>query len=121
MMLAMMVGAFIGLLGMWLLVLAVIPPRLRLWLAMHPLAFLMVHIPFMMLMTSIGGEGIIFGIGNLLAGIVAQIALAGWGVKEHGLTWTGKKGPRYYDTHPFSNRNLDKLVKRQQERSHNGS
>jgi hypothetical protein len=116
MMLAILAGAFLGLLGMWLLVVAVIPPRLRLWLATHPLAFLMVHIPFMLLMTSIGGEGIIFGVSNLLAGIVAQLALAGWGVKEHGLSWTGKKTPKYYYIHGFSNRNLDMLIKRQQER-----
>jgi hypothetical protein len=100
MMLTVMTGALIGLLGMWLVVIAVLPTRARLFLAMHPFLFLMVHVPFMMFMTSIGGEGIIFGVSNLIAGLIAQGVLAFWGVKKHGLTWTGKKTLRYLALHP---------------------
>jgi hypothetical protein len=51
-------------------------------------------------MTSIGGEGIVFGLSNLIAGIIGQLYLGGWGKRKHGLTFTGKRTPKYYRLHP---------------------
>jgi hypothetical protein len=85
---------------MWLAIIFIIPQRLRLWLAQHPFVFLMVHIPFMFFMTMIGGEGLMFGISNLAAGLIAQVVLASWGVRKHGLTWGGRKTELYYELHP---------------------
>jgi hypothetical protein len=99
-MLIMLVIALGSLLALWLTVIGIMPLRLRLWLAKHPFAFLLIHIPFMVFMTSVGGEGLLFGVSNLAAGIVAQFVLAWWGVRYHGLTWGGRKTNLYFALHP---------------------
>jgi hypothetical protein len=85
---------------MWVAVIFILPERVRLWLAQHPFVFLMVHIPFMVFITSIAGEGMLIGVSNLAAGLIAQVILARWGVHNHGLTWAGKRTDLYYELHP---------------------
>lgn len=87
--------ALIGLTGMWLIIIAVMPPWMKYALARHPYIFLLIHVPVMFAMASIGGEGLIFGIGNLIAGCIAQVVLMAWGMRRHGLTWTGRPGAHF--------------------------
>jgi hypothetical protein len=92
--------SIIGLFGMWLVILGAIGERGRLWLARHPLLFLLLHLPIMFAFTSIGGEGLLFGVGNLIAGLGAQVLLMAWGHYRHGLTWTGGRTETYTSLHP---------------------
>lgn len=100
MMLLLLLICFVSLLGMWLTVVFILPGKIRLWLAQHPFVFLLIHIPFMVFMTSVGGEGLMFGVSNLAAGLLAQVILAYWGVHRHGLTWGGKKTEVFFELHP---------------------
>jgi hypothetical protein len=90
----------IGLFCMWLVILGAIGERGRLFLAKHPLVFLAIHVPVMFIFVQIGGEGLLFGVGNLIAGLGAQFMLMAWGVRKHGLTWTGGKTESYQRLHP---------------------
>jgi hypothetical protein len=92
-------AAIVGLSALWIMIIHALPLRVQLFLACHQFIFLLVHIPVMLLMSMIGGEGLIFGLGNLIAGIIGQFYLAGWG-RRHGLTITGKKTQLYYKLHP---------------------
>jgi len=92
--------ALATMLGLWLAIVFILPVRVRLWLAQHPFVFLLVHVPVMFAMSMIGGEGMLFGVSNMAAGLLAQGVLAWWGVKRHGLTWAGRKTELFYELHP---------------------
>lgn len=100
MLLSIMWMCILGLFGMWMVILGAIGERGRLFLARHPLVFLGIHIPVMLVFVQIGGEGLLFGVGNLVAGLAAQFLLMAWGVKKHGLTWMGGKTESYKSLHP---------------------
>lgn len=92
--------SIMGLFGMWLVILGAIGMRGRLFLARHPLVFLLLHLPIMFAFTYVGGEGLLFGVGNLIAGLLAQFLLMLWGMTRHGLTLTGKETSLYHELHP---------------------
>lgn len=91
--------AILGLTMVWVLIIHEIPFKMRIFLCRNQYIFLLVHIPFMYLMTLIGGEGLIFGLSNLVAGVISQLYLAMWGTK-YGLTFGGKKTSKYYKMFP---------------------
>lgn len=103
----------LGLFGMWLVILGAIGEKGRFFLARHPFLFLSLHLPIMFAFTMIGGEGLMFGVGNLLAGLAAQVVLAVWAMRKHGLTFTGKPGPQYERLHPRAPRKPSMIVRTQ--------
>lgn len=87
-------GALFGMTALWILIIAAFPFRAKIWFCRHQWAFLLFHVPVMYFMSFIGGEGLIFGLASLIGGILGQFWLAFWGTK-HGLTFVGKKTPKY--------------------------
>jgi hypothetical protein len=84
---------------MWIAIVHALGPRTKLFLARRQWLFLIAHVPVMMFMASIGGEGLIIALSNLIGGLVGQGYLAAWG-KRQGLSWVGKRTPMYYKLHP---------------------
>jgi hypothetical protein len=95
-----LVAAVVGLFGIWLLIIHAMPIKMRIMFARKPWLFLLIHIPVMYSLSFVGGEGLIFGIANLIGGIGAQFYLAFWGWRNHGLTFAGRKTPKYHQIHP---------------------
>jgi len=79
----------------WFLIITHLPLWWKHWFARHQFVFLLVHIPVMIFMSSIGGEGLIIAMGNLIGGAVGQLYLALWGMRQ-GLTLTGKRTNLYH-------------------------
>jgi hypothetical protein len=104
--------ALAGLTCMWILIVLAMPDKMKLFLARRQWLFLLLHIPVMMLFTTIGGEGLVFGVSSLCAGLVGQCFLAFWGKRKHHLTMTGKRTPAYYKLHPKKKRRIRRAAAR---------
>lgn len=107
-MLWLVIIAICGLTVMWILIVNAMSPRTKLFMARRQWLFLLVHIPVMWIMTNIGGEGLIFGLSSLIGGLIGQGYLAHWGTKQ-GLTWSGRRTPRFYRMHQPKKRRINPL------------
>jgi hypothetical protein len=103
MLLYLVVIAIVGMSVLWIFIVHSMGPKLRLFLARRQWIFMFVHIPVMLFMSSIGGEGVIMGMSSLIGGLFGQGYLAYWGTTQ-GLSWIGKKTPKYYYLHPQKKR-----------------
>jgi len=101
--------AIVGLTTIWIIIVHEIPFKARIFLCRHQYIFLMIHIPIMYLMTMIGGEGLIFGLANLIGGCISQLYLATWGTR-YGLTFSGKKTAKYYKLFPKKKKKVRKTA-----------
>ena len=93
---------------MWIAIIHALSPKTKMFFARRPWLFLLAHVPVMMFMSSIGGEGLIIALSNLLGGLVGQGYLAAWGRKQ-GLSWVGKRTPLYYKLHPSKKKRVNPL------------
>lgn len=84
---------------LWLVAIHAMPPGLRVFLARRPWLFLFIHIPVMIGTTYIGGAGLLIAVGSILGGVFGQLYLSVWGMR-HGLTFMGKRTPKYHLIHP---------------------
>jgi len=89
----------IAFIAIWLVGIHAMGITTRLYLARKPWLFLLIHIPIMYGTTFIGGEGLLIAVSSIFGGVVGQMYLQIWGMK-HGLTFMGKRTPKYYKLHP---------------------
>jgi hypothetical protein len=89
----------IAFVALWLVAIHAMPPKVRIFLARRPWLFLAIHVPVMYFTTFIGGAGLIVAVGSLLGGVIGQLYLSAWGMR-HGLTFMGKRTPKYALMHP---------------------
>jgi hypothetical protein len=87
----------------WIFIVHSMGPKLRLFMARRQWIFLFIHVPVMVFMSSIAGEGLIIGMASLIGGLVGQGYLAYWGTKQ-GLSWTGKRTAKYFRLYPQKRR-----------------
>lgn len=50
--------------------------------------------------TIIGGEGLLIAVSSIVGGVIGQVYLQIWGMKNHKLTFMGKRTAAYYKLHP---------------------
>jgi hypothetical protein len=89
----------IAFIALWLVAIHAMPFGFRIFLARRPWLFLTIHVPVMYGTTFIGGAGLIVAVGSLLGGVFGQLYLSAWGMR-HGLTFMGKRTPKYHILHP---------------------
>ena len=93
---------------MWIVIVAHLSPKTKMFFARRQWLALIAHVPVMMFMSSIGGEGLVIALANLIGGLVGQGYLAAWG-KKQGLSWVGKRTPLYYKLHPRKKKRVNPL------------
>jgi hypothetical protein len=83
-----------GIFVLWWLLIHLLPLRVRLFCARHPVILAALHIPVMLFFANIGGDGMIFASASLIGGLAGQLYLSLWGTRR-GLTFFGHKTINY--------------------------